>query len=199
MNFEIPLQKIDEERRLVIGQAAAEMLDKSGECMDYASAKDAFQKWSDEFHVSTKGVSRGNLRVMHTKEVAGKIVDLTFDDVTKSVNVIAHVASDNAWNLCKSGCFSGFSIGGGYSRRWEQDGLKKYTPIIREISLVDSPCIPSARFAELIKADGIVEQIELHGIVHTFADAWAARPIAIETFAKRWVSRPRTFAEMRKP
>lgn len=183
--FQIPLQKIDEERRLVIGQAAAECLDKSGESMDYATAKAAFQKWSAEFEATSGGLSKGNLRVMHTKEVAGKIVDLSFDDLTKAVNIVAHVASDNAWALVKSGCYGGFSIGGGYAKRWtDENGLKKYTPDVREISLVDNPCIPSARFVELIKAHGVIEHIELKP---------TTRPL---TFAELQANQPRTFAEL---
>ncbi len=195
--FEIPLQKIDEERRLVIGQAAAEVLDKSGESMDYATAKAAFQEWSAEFERHSGGLSKGNLRVMHTKEVAGKIVDLSFDDLTKAVNIVAHVASPNAWALVTSGAFCGFSIGGGYARRWTEEGtgLKKYTPIVREISLVDNPCIPTARFVELIKADGIVEQLELRGAVRTFAQEWETRP---RTFSEIEAERPRTFGELHK-
>ena len=194
--FDIPLRKIDEERRLVIGQAAAEGKDRSGESMDYASAKEAFRAWSDEFDQSTGGLSKGNLRVMHTKEVAGKIIDLSFDDATRAVNVVAYVASDNAWNLVKSGCFSGFSIGGGYAKRWtDEDGLKKYTPIVREISLVDNPCIPTARFVELIKADGIIEQIELRPRTHGFEEMWKARPLS---FTESWAQRPRTFDDLAK-
>lgn len=194
--FDIPLRKIDEERRLVIGQAAAEGKDRSGESMDYASAKEAFRAWSDEFDQSTGGLSKGNLRVMHTKEVAGKIIDLSFDDATRAVNVVAYVASDNAWNLVKSGCFSGFSIGGGYAKRWtDEDGLKKYTPIVREISLVDNPCIPTARFVELIKADGIIEQIELRPRTHGFEEMWKARPLS---FFETWVQRPKTFGDLAK-
>ncbi len=50
--------------------------------------------------------------------------------------------------------YTGFSQGGSYVRRWtDEDGLKRYTVDPVEISLVDLPCLPEARF-EMIKTDG---------------------------------------------
>lgn len=194
MNFQIPLTKIDEERRLIIGRAAQEMPDRTKEIMDYATAKPAFETWSQQFQEASNGLSKGNLRVMHSKVVAGKIVDLNFDDANKAVDIVAKVVDDGEWRKCIEGVYTGFSIGGGYARRWQDDGgLTRYTPRIAEISLVDNPCIPSARFAELVKADGLVEKIVLHGRYRTFSEAWAERP---QTFGDLWSSRPRTFWEM---
>lgn len=195
MNFIIPLTKIDEEKRLIIGRAAQEVADKSKEIMDYATAKPAFEAWSKGFEVASGGLSKGNLRVMHTKTVAGKVVDLSFHDGDKAIDVVVKVVDDNEWEKVLSGCYTGFSMGGGYAKRWNDDaGLTRYTPTISEISLVDNPCIPTARFAELVKADGLVEQIALHGRdPDTFAKAWAERP---RTFGEAWASRPLTFGEL---
>ena len=197
--FVIPLIKIDVERRLVIGLAAEEIADKSKEIMDYASARPQFEEWSDSFKQASGGMSKGNLRSMHTKTVAGKFDDISYNDETKQIHVVAKVIDDNEWQKCLQGAYTGFSIGGGYLKKWVDPAdpkLTRYTPIIREISLVDSPCMPSARFAELVKADGISEQIELHGATPvTFAEAWATRPA---TFAEVWDARPQTFAELVK-
>ena len=197
--FVIPLTKIDVERRLVIGLAAEEIADKAKEIMDYASARPQFEEWSNSFHQASGGMSKGNLRSMHTKTVAGKFDDISYNDLTKQIHVVAKVIDEGEWQKCLQGAYTGFSIGGGYLKKWtdpEDPKLTRYTPIIREISLVDSPCMPSARFAELVKADGIVEQIELVGAKpSTFAAAWLDRPL---TFAGVWQSRPLTFAELTK-
>lgn len=198
MALEIPLIKIDEERRLIIGRAACEEKDKSSEILDYVTAKPAFQKWSDGIAELSGGLSKGNLRAMHQKTVAGKVINLDYNDAQKSIDVIAHVVDDNTWNLVKTGCYTGFSIGGGYARKWQDPNdatLTRYTPDIRELSLVDTPCIPSARFAELIKADGMTMQLELRGVLPGFADRWSARP---RSFGEQWNERPRTFAQLRK-
>lgn len=199
--FTIPLVKIDAERRLVIGRAAQEMPDKTNEIMDYATARPAFESWSKSFEDATGGLSKGNLRVMHTRTVAGKLVDLTFDDDAKSINVVAKVVDDNEWQKCLDGVYTGFSMGGGYARRWDDGDLKRYTPRITELSLVDMPCIPSAQFAELVKADGMVEQLRLRGAPPaTFASAWGGRLLSfgerMALAADQEAARPRTFAEM---
>lgn len=175
-NFFIPLVKIDVERRLVIGRAAQETADRSKEIMDYATAKPAFQEWSKSFEDATGGLSKGNVRIMHTKDVAGKVVDISFNDAEKAVDVMTKIVDEVAWQKCLEGCYTGFSMGGGYANSWQDGDLKRYTPRISEISLVDMPCIPTAKFAELVKADGMSEQLELKG----------SRPI------------PPTFGELRK-
>ena len=195
--FIIPLTKIDVERRLVIGTAAEEIADKAREIMDYDTARPQFEEWSKSFHDATGGLSKGNLRVMHTKTVAGRLDAIHYDDATKRVQIVAKVSDENEWQKCLDGAYTGFSIGGGYLNRWNDPGtgLTRYTPIVREISLVDNPCMPTARFAELVKADGIVEQLPLHGVVRTFAELRAARP---QTFGDLYKRAASTFAELRR-
>ncbi|WP_051657557.1 hypothetical protein [Acidiphilium angustum] len=196
----IPLTKIDVERRLVYGVAAEEAPDKAHEIMDYESAKPQFEKWSSEFVTATNGLSKGNLRVMHTKSVAGKFTEMAFDDASRRVEVCAHVVDPVEFEKCLQGVYTGFSIGGGYLKKWNDPsfpGVTRYTPDIREISLVDSPCMGGARFAEIVKADGLVEQIELVGHVPTFSEMWKSAP-PVQTFAQAWAARPMTFAEMHK-
>jgi hypothetical protein len=197
MNFIIPLAKIDEEKRLIIGRAAQETPDNAREIMDYATAKPAFEKWSKSFEDASGGLSKGNLRVMHTKTVAGKLVDLAFDDAAMAIDVVAKVVDENEWQKCLQGVYTGFSVGGSYLKKWKDGDLTRYTPHVTELSLVDNPCIPTARFAELQKADGVVEQLRLVGHIPTFAEAWKARPVQPPTFGTLWKARPRTFSQMR--
>lgn len=200
----IPLTKIDVERRLVIGVAAEEKPDRTNEIMDYDSAKQAFQAWSNAAYERSNGLSKGNLRAMHDpKSASGVFEQISFDDDNKLVEVCAKVVDDNDWKKCLAGVYTGFSIGGGYAKKWDDPmmkGVKRYTPRIAEISLVDSPCMPGARFAELVKADGLVEQLELVGRPdepETFGALWKRYEHA-PTFASFWNSRPMTFGDLMK-
>jgi hypothetical protein len=159
----VPINKIDEEQRLVYGQVAAGgVLDNSGEMFDYKGSKPFFQKWSDNAHATSGGKSKGNLRVMHTSKVAGVVTDLGFDDENEVIEACAKVIDDNEWNMVKAGAYTGFSMGGRYVSRAEKADAngkttKTYVADPVEISLVDKPCIPTAVFS-VVKADGIVEQ-----------------------------------------
>lgn len=185
----IPLSKIDEEKRLVIGRAVQEVVDKTGEIIDYATAKPAFEKWSKGFEEMSGGLSKGNVRVMHNpKIVAGKVTDLAYNDAEKAIDVVVKVVDDNEWKKVVEGVYTGFSVGGGYGRKWKDagTGATRYTPVVNEISLVDNPCIPTARIAELHKADGSTEEVRLHGRARSFADLYRpARSFAEVLLAKR--------------
>jgi hypothetical protein len=150
----IPMTKVDASQRLVYGIATAEVEDRAGEICDYASTKPNYEKWSDEIAESTAGKSFGNLRAMHGPVAAGKVISITFNDDAKQIEICAKVVDDAEWIKVTEGVYTGFSQGGSYSRRWtDEAGFTRYTAIPNEISLVDLPCLPQARF-ELIKTDG---------------------------------------------
>ena len=154
------LSKVDVEKRLVYGRAAQEHPDKADEIMDYDSSKPNFQKWSDIAKDATSGQSLGNLRAMHGKVAAGKLVGIDFNDAEKAIDVCAKVVDDNEWKKVLEGVYTGFSIGGSYAKRWEDGAMTRYTADPSELSLVDRPCIPTATFFQVQKADGIIEQVE---------------------------------------
>ena len=166
----IPITKIDEQQRLIYGTITDELVDKSGEAFDYATSKPYYEAWSGEIAKATDGKSVGNLRVMHTSKVAGKLTELQFDDATKRVSCVAKVVDDGEWNAVLEGLYSGFSQGGRYVKRWEADGVKRYTVDPKEVSLVDNPCLTTARF-EVVKADGTTEA---RAFKNTKADGQAA-------------------------
>lgn len=155
----IPITKIDQEQRIVYGTLTEEVVDKSGETMDYASSKPYFEAWSSDFSRATDGKSVGNLRVMHTHKVAGKLISIDFDDAEKRISCAAKVLDDAEWAMCLEGAYTGFSQGGRYVRRWELEGRRRYTAAPNEASLVDNPMLASARF-QLLKVDGEVEERE---------------------------------------
>lgn len=166
------IRKVDEEKRLVFGRLADETVDKADESMDYLSSKPHFQKWSADIAKDTDGKSLGNLRAMHGKVAAGKFVQIDFDDAAKTIDVCAKVVDDAEWKKVLEGVYTGFSIGGSYvgeKKVEKMDGrdVKRYTAAPNEGSLVDRPCIPSAKFFEVQKADGSLAKVEFLAPVET--------------------------------
>lgn len=159
------IRKVDEAKRLVFGRLAEEVVDKADEIMDYESSKPYFKAWSEEIAKDTNGASVGNLRAMHGKVAAGKFTEIVFDDDAKAIDVCAKVVDDNEWNKVLEGVYTGFSVGGSYvgAKKIEKaDGrdVARYTAKPNEGSLVDRPCIPTAKFFEVQKADGTLAKVD---------------------------------------
>jgi hypothetical protein len=155
------LTKVDEARREVWGRLVQETPDRSDEIFDYESSKPHFKAWSDSFAEATDGKSLGNLRAMHGKVSAGKLIAVDFVDAEKAIDIGTKVVDENEWTKVLEGCYTGFSIGGSYvgERKAEKIGdkdIKRYTAKPVEASLVDFPCIPTAKFFDIVKADGAV-------------------------------------------
>jgi len=159
----VPLTKVDEEQRLVFGRITAEEVDQSGEVMDYETSKPNFEKWSSQIEEASGGLSKGNLRVMHGLQVAGKLTDIAFDDESQSIEVCAKVVDEAEWNKVLEGCYTGFSVGGRYGKKWKDkvgdNVVQKFTAVPNEVSLVDNPCVKSATFT-CVKADGAEELVK---------------------------------------
>lgn len=153
----IPLAKADAARRLVYG-FFDETPDRAGEVCDYASARPAFESWSAELAKVSDGKSLGNIRGQHSNVAAGKLVELNFDDETRRIGFVARIVDDNEWRKVEEGVYTGFSPGGRYARRWRDGGHVRYTPLVRELSIVDVPCNPAATFT-MVKADGAEREV----------------------------------------
>jgi hypothetical protein len=165
MNLFAQLRKVDEQKRLVFGRIAGEEVDKAEEVMDYTSSKPHFVQWSEDIAKATNGASLGNVRAMHGKVAAGKLTGIEFNDAEKAIDVCAKVVDDNEWAKVLEGVYTGFSIGGAYhgEKKVEKvDGrnVTRYTARPSEVSLVDRPCMPSARFFEVQKADGALAKVD---------------------------------------
>src|SRR6266700_289726 len=113
------LAKIDEAKREVYGVATAEMVDKEGEIFDYESSKPYFKAWSDEISKATDGKSLGNVREMHEPSAVGKLIGMDFEDKQKQISIVAKIIDEQAWQKCKEGVYTGFSIGGQYVKAWK--------------------------------------------------------------------------------
>ncbi|MDY7760167.1 DUF6582 domain-containing protein [Burkholderia pseudomallei] len=172
------LTKVDEEKRLVYGRATEEVVDRAGEIMDYATSKPYFEKWSEGIAKATDGRSLGNLRAMHNNIAAGKLTAIDFLDAEKAIDICAKVVDDTEWDKVLEGVYTGFSIGGDYVKRWADAELsaRRFTANPCEISLVDLPCVPTASFFSIEKADGSVMQ-------KAFKPAAAPVPVTADTFS----------------
>lgn len=187
MKLFVQLQKVDLERRLVYGRATQEIVDKSGEIFDYATSKPLFEQWSNDALAATKAAgteaSLGNVRAMHGPTAAGKLTELHFDDVEKAIDVVAEVVDENEWQKVKKGVYTGFSIGGAYAKRWTEAGARRFTAAPAEISLVDNPCVPTARFA-MVKANGLEELTAFAAVDGASTDEAIAASVASDLIGK---------------
>jgi hypothetical protein len=86
MSLFLPITKVDIVQRLVYGTISEEVPDKTGEILDYASSRPAFEEWSRQFQEASGGKSLGNVRAMHGAVAAGKLTDITFDDMLASAS-----------------------------------------------------------------------------------------------------------------
>lgn len=164
MKMFVPITKVDEAKRLVYGRAVQEVVDRVGEIFDYASSKPHFEEWSKSFSDATDGKSLGNIRAMHGKVAAGKVAQIDFHDTDKAIDIAAKIVDEAEWGKVLEGVYTGFSIGGSYvgdriTEKIDDQEVKRYTAKPSEISIVDSPCIPTAKFFEVVKADGAVEKV----------------------------------------
>lgn len=154
----IPLQKVDSRKHQVWGYAAVEEPDHADEIMDYESSKPYWMEWSTRAQKRSGGRSMGNLRSMHKRVAAGRLIEFLPDDQNRGFYIGAEVVDEEEWRKVEAGVYTGFSVGGSYVRRWNDYRLNKmrYTARPAEVSLVDAPCIESATF-DVVKADGMTE------------------------------------------
>lgn len=158
----IPITKVDVERREVWGVGAEEAPDKADEVMDYAASLPNFLKWSETIKDASGGKSLGNVRAMHGKVAAGKLVHFEPRDASKDIYVGSKIVDDSEWNKVLEGVYTGFSVGGKYGKRWkdpENAKLTRYEAIPVEISLVDNPAMNGTTF-EVVKGVGLSEMHE---------------------------------------
>lgn len=150
------IAKVDAAKREVRGTMVAEEPDKDGEIFDYETSVGYVKAWSEGFDKATNGKSLGNVREMHGKSAAGKVIDIEFDDAAKTIAINTKIVDNDAWAKCDEGVYTGFSIGGTYIKTWKDGQYTRYTADLAEVSIVDNPCVPGALFTA-VKADGTQE------------------------------------------
>jgi hypothetical protein len=135
IQFWVPINKVDGEKRLVYGYASTPALDLQGERVSLEAIKRAlpdYMQWR-------------NIREMHQMSAVG--VTESADVDKKGLYVVGRIVDDEAWNKVKEGVYKGFSIGG---QRLSKNGDEITELLLTEISLVDRPANPECRL-ELYK------------------------------------------------
>lgn len=157
----VSITKIDMTTGIVSGLVTEEVTDKAKEKMDYASSAPYFKRWSTSFEKATAGKSKGNVRWMHQPVVAGKVLDIRFDDVAKQITVDTKPVDDETLRKIDEGFITGFSLGGNLvGKTWadpDEEGVQRYTVDPVEISYVDNPCLATATI-QRIAPDGTAEE-----------------------------------------
>lgn len=128
-----PIQKVDEERRMVFGYATTDSLDSQGERISLDATFEAVEEYADW----------RSLKEMHRPETAAGTVPVIERHTGIGLYVGAEVVDDNAWKKVLKGVYKGFSIGG-YCLEKDGDTITKYR--LLEISLVDRMANPDALF-----------------------------------------------------
>ena len=148
MRFYGSLTKVDEEQRMVWGYASTEATDMHGETI----LKSAIEAALDDY------MEFANIREMHQLSAVGTAEEASVDD--KGLYLGAKVVDDVAWGKVTSGVYKGFSVGGKVLAR-DKDDKKIITKILlTEISLVDRPSNPEARF-DVWKAAGSPQEDDM--------------------------------------
>lgn len=138
-----PFTKIEETSNglIVEGIATTESIDAENESVDYDSVKGCLPDYAEW----------GNIRAMHQPIAAGRALVITPDDDARTVYLRALVVDDDSIKKTKAGVYKGFSIGGKADPKVTKraDGstyTRRFVTLLSEISLVDRPANPDARF-----------------------------------------------------
>jgi phage head maturation protease len=141
MRFYGTFAKVDAEERMVWGYASTEAVDIQGETI----LKSAIEGALDDY------MEYANIREMHQLSAVGTAEEASVDD--RGLYIGAKIVDDVAWGKVTSGVYKGYSVGGKVLAR-DPDNKKIITKILlTEISLVDRPSNPKARF-DVWKAAG---------------------------------------------
>ena len=159
VRVQLPISKIDEERRVVSGFATLDNIDKQDDIVETAASISAFKRF------------KGNIREMHQPLAVGKVVafkeDRYFDPETKKfyngIFVSAYVSkgAQDTWEKVLDGTLAGFSIGGNITKTEDvfNKEVNRSIRIIKEydlfeLSLVDNPANQFANVISIQKVDG---------------------------------------------
>lgn len=144
------VEEIDDETCRVTGVATSDLVDSYDTVFSYDRSKVAYGQWSDAFERMTGGESKGNIREMHDKRAAGKVVAWTPDDDKREIELSTLIVGKDPVRKCRERIYTGFSHGVKLNKpgRTEKRGGKSITVYddfdVVEVSLVDSPSNPAA-------------------------------------------------------
>jgi phage head maturation protease len=145
-NIYVPFTKKDDDTRMVYGYCTSESLDSQGEVI----LREAIIKAWDKY------MEYANVREMHQPSAVGITKEYTHDENGTWIGV--KVVDDKAWKFVMEGVYKGFSIGGRVVKQ-KKNIIEEI--ILSEISLVDRPANPDAKFSISKVDDGLVDQLQL--------------------------------------
>jgi hypothetical protein len=141
----VAFSKVDPSERFVYGRATDETPDVDGDVVDYEATRRAVADWAEW----------RNVREMHGERAVGVAEEIELDDTAKALAIGVRVVDDAAWAKVKAGVYKGFSIGGQVRTRRREGDYSRITEYqLAEISLVDRPANPAAKFT-LVKREGV--------------------------------------------
>jgi hypothetical protein len=160
LHMSVPFAKVDKEKRTVSGFATLDNVDSQKDIVKAEASARAFAR------------GRGNLREMHDKIAAGRLVDFRedeyFDPETnktyKGIFVTAYVSkgAPTTWEKCLDGTLQGFSIGGEINKashsldKSSGDSVRVIEDYdLTELSLVDNPANQLANISSIQKVFSI--------------------------------------------
>jgi len=172
IRLNVPLTKVDIDRRTVHGFATLDNLDKQDDVVPMEASIKAFEHF------------RGNIREMHQPLAVGKMISFKpesmYDQETGQIHngvfVSAYISrgAQDTWEKIVDRTLSGFSIGGVIkeSREVFDRQLDKLVRVIDEyelveLSLVDAPANPLANITLVQKVDGVLETPMIKGDLET--------------------------------
>lgn len=194
----LKFSKIDEAQRMAYGVATDETVDSDGEIVDYDATREAVADWA----------KWANIREMHRPSAVGVAQDIQLNDLSRSLEIGVKVVDNSAWEKVKAGVYKGFSIGGRklatvLEKRGDRQVRRIIKYLLTEISLVDRPANPSARFVLVKRSDNmslqeIIERVSdslnralglddpdaIKGELQKVADDIAALPVESVTMAQ---------------
>lgn len=127
--FYLPIQKIDDEERMVFGWASTPDIDSDGEVIKAEALEKALPDY----------MKFPTIREMHQPKAIGKTKQA--EVTNKGLYIGAKIVDDNAWKMVKEGVFTSFSVGGNVVKRV---GKVIQEMDLIEISLVDVPANKAA-------------------------------------------------------
>ncbi len=134
----VPIEKTDDELRMVYGYASTPALDSQGEIVEVAALEKALPDY----------MMFPTIREMHQPSAVGKTVETRIES-GKGMYIGAKIVDDNAWKKVKEGVYRGFSIGGRIVNKTDNNITDL---MLTEISLVDRPANPKAKI-DVFKVD----------------------------------------------
>jgi hypothetical protein len=132
---------------ILIGIITKEALDLSGEICSYNDIKNSYRKWTDACAAATGGRYFGLLCAGHRHALVGRAIQPpAFDDELKEVRMVFEITDGDCSRMVLNRKYGGFSQSCNSVERWSRNGETYYTGEITEVSLVQHPVLPNARF-----------------------------------------------------